>query len=322
MKATAPPQGLLKQPNNTRYDLVEKLGEGTYGVVYKARDKINNQFVAMKKLRLDQDDEGIPPTSIREIALLKELDHVNIVRLMDVLHYKNRIYLVFEFIDFDLKKYLTASKTPLNSLLVKSYMYQIFLAIYYCHSHRVLHRDLKPQNILLDKNGLLKLADFGLARAFGLPMRSYTHQVVTLWYRSPEILLGSKNYGCPVDIWSIGCIYYEMITGKPLFPGDSEIDQLYKIFKILGTPNEQMWPGVSALPEFKTNFPSWNSKDLSSLFVGHANAESDGIDLMNRCLLYDPPKRISAKDAIKHPYFNSLDKTLFGSNGNENSFFS
>jgi serine/threonine protein kinase len=241
---------------------------------------------------------------------------------MDVLHYKNRIYLVFEFIDFDLKKYLTASKTPLNSLLVKSYMYQIFLAIYYCHSHRVLHRDLKPQNILLDKNGLLKLADFGLARAFGLPMRSYTHQVVTLWYRSPEILLGSKNYGCPVDIWSIGCIYYEMITGKPLFPGDSEIDQLYKIFKILGTPNEQMWPGVSALPEFKTNFPSWNSKDLSSLFVGHANAESDGIDLMNRCLLYDPPKRISAKDAIKHPYFNSLDKTLFGSNGNENSFFS
>ena len=135
---------------------------------------------------------------------------------------------------------------------VQSYLKQLLLGIAYCHSHRVLHRDLKPQNLLIDRNNnALKLADFGLARAFGIPIRTYTHEVVTLWYRAPEILLGSKHYSTPVDVWSIGCIFSEMSNQRPLFPGDSEIDQLYKIFQMLGTPDEENWPEVSHLPDYK-----------------------------------------------------------------------
>ena len=142
-------------------------------------------------------------------------------------------------------------------------MFQILAGINFCHARRVLHRDLKPQNLLIDKSGALKLADFGLARAFGIPVRTYTHEVVTLWYRAPEILLGLKQYSTPVDMWSIGCIFAEMIMKRPLYPGDSEIDELFKIFRTLGTPDEETWPGVSKLPDYKPTFPNCPPLDPS-----------------------------------------------------------
>lgn len=163
----------------------------------------------------------------------------------------------------------------------KSYMYQLVLSIYYCHCRRILHRDLKPQNLLIDRKGFLKLADFGLGRAFGVPMRSYTHEVVTLWYRAPEILMGSKLYSTPVDMWSVGCIFAELVTRRPLFPGDSEIDELYRIFRILGTPDEQVWPEVTDLPNYKTTFPSWRSVDIKQVVPGLNPA---GYDLLNVCV--------------------------------------
>merc|ERR1719223_283861 len=135
----------------------------------------------------------------------------------------------------------------------------------FCHARRIIHRDLKPQNLLIDRNGTLKLADFGLARAFGIPVRTYTHEVVTLWYRAPEILLGSKHYSTPVDLWSVGCIFAEMITNRPLFPGDSEIDELFRIFRVCGTPNEELWPGVSSLPDYKPTFPNWSGQALCDI---------------------------------------------------------
>ncbi|KAJ6818915.1 cell division control protein 2-like protein A [Iris pallida] len=288
-----------------QYEKVEKIGEGTYGVVYKARDRVTNETIALKKIRLEQEDEGVPSTAIREISLLKEMQHGNIVRLQDVVHSEKRIYLVFEYLDLDLKKHMdSCPELTKDPRLVKKFLYQILQGIAYCHSHRILHRDLKPQNLLIDRHtNALKLADFGLARAFGIPVRTFTHEVVTLWYRAPEILLGSRQYSTPVDIWSVGCIFAEMVNQRPLFPGDSEIDELFKIFRVLGTPNEDSWPGVSSLPDFKSAFPKWPAKDLATVFP---SLEAAGIDLLSKMLQLEPNKRITARHALDHAYFKDV----------------
>ncbi|KAF4588024.1 Cyclin-dependent kinase catalytic subunit [Pleurotus pulmonarius] len=264
-----------------RYAKIEKVGEGTYGVVYKARDTTSNAIVALKKIRLEAEDEGVPSTAIREISLLKELRDDNIVKLLDIVHADQKLYLVFEFLDVDLKRYMengNRRNTPLSAALLKKFTHQMSSGLLYCHSHRILHRDLKPQNLLIDKMDNLKLADFGLARAFGIPMRTYTHEVVTLWYRAPEVLLGSRHYSTAIDMWSVGCIFAEMaMHGHPLFPGDSEIDQIFKIFRILGTPNDETWPGVSALPDYKSTFPQWSEQDLGRI-VGTLG--EDGLDML------------------------------------------
>eukprot|EP00730_Choanoeca_flexa_P016450 TRINITY_DN7771_c0_g1_i1.p1 TRINITY_DN7771_c0_g1~~TRINITY_DN7771_c0_g1_i1.p1 ORF type:complete len:344 (+),score=73.55 TRINITY_DN7771_c0_g1_i1:22-1032(+) len=286
-----------------KYLKIEKIGEGTYGTVYKAKVRATGQMVALKKIKLEQEDEGVPSTAIREISLLKELDHPNIVRLMEVIHSENKLYLVFEFLDQDLKKHMDEARNGLEPRLVKSYMLQLLKGLEFCHARRVLHRDLKPQNLLINREGFIKLADFGLARAFGIPVRAYTHEVVTLWYRAPEILLGQRQYACPVDMWSVGCIFAEMVTRRPLFPGDSEIDELFKIFRALGTPNDATWPGVTSLPDYKGCFPAWRGQDLASLVPGLDEA---GLDLLQKMLTYDPSTRISAKQAIQHPWFNEL----------------
>jgi cyclin-dependent kinase len=168
----------LSKNSLERYQKLEKIGEGTYGVVYKAVDKTTDEIIALKKIRLEHDDEGVPSTAIREIALLKEVKHPNVVGLKTVIHGDNKLYLVFEYLEQDLKRYLDITGMPLAPQLVKSNLYQILHGLAYCHAHRVIHRDLKPQNLLIDKNGIVKLADFGLARAFGLPLKTYTHEVI------------------------------------------------------------------------------------------------------------------------------------------------
>ena len=166
-----------------------------------------------------------------------------------------RLYLIFEFVNKELKKFLDA--TQLDDFTIKTIVFQILRAVAVCHSRRIIHRDLKPQNILLSEDGTVKIADFGLARAFQNPIRPYTHEVVTLWYRAPEILLGANEYSTPIDMWSVGCIMAELVKRSPLFLGDSEIDQLYKIFRTLGTPGEEEWPGISELKDYKSTFPKW-----------------------------------------------------------------
>ncbi|RAK97697.1 cyclin-dependent serine/threonine-protein kinase CDC28 [Aspergillus ibericus CBS 121593] len=305
------------------YQKIEKIGEGTYGVVYKARELTHpNRIVALKKIRLEAEDEGVPSTAIREISLLKEMSDPNIVRLLNIVHADgHKLYLVFEFLDLDLKKYMEAlpvseggrgkalpegsalsKNMGLGDAMVKKFMAQLVEGIRYCHSHRILHRDLKPQNLLIDRDGNLKLADFGLARAFGVPLRTYTHEVVTLWYRSPEILLGGRQYSTGVDMWSCGAIFAEMCTRKPLFPGDSEIDEIFKIFRLLGTPDEAAWPGVTSFPDFKPTFPKWKRDETRALVP---DLEEDGLDLLDALLEYDPARRISAKQACMHPYFKN-----------------
>ncbi|KAJ3125910.1 Cyclin-dependent kinase catalytic subunit [Nowakowskiella sp. JEL0407] len=298
MAATATTTSDLPEEINSKYHKLEKIGEGTYGVVYKAVDRATKQFVALKKIRLETEDEGVPSTAIREISMLREMDHINVVKLFDICHVDVKLYLVFEFLDMDLKKYMDSN--TLASDLVKSYTHQILLGLEYCHSHRIIHRDLKPQNLLIDQQGHLKLADFGLARSFGVPLRTYTHEVVTLWYRAPEILLGSRHYSTGVDMWSVGCIFAEMCLKDPIFPGDSEIDQLFKIFRLLGTPTPEIWPKVVELPDYKDHFPMWHKQNLEALIpVG-----TYGCDLIRRMLEYDPGRRISARKALNHPYFH------------------
>lgn len=289
------------------YQKQEKLGEGTYGVVYKAVDKRTGEVVALKRIRLEQEEEGIPATSIREISILKELHHPNVVDLKEVINSQGKLTLVFEYLEKDLKKFLDSQRSPLQPNLIQSYAYQILCGLCYCHCHRIIHRDMKPQNLLLNRQGLIKLCDFGLARAFTIPLRNYTHEVVTLWYRAPEILFGSQLYSLPVDIWSTGCIIAEMITKKPLFPGDSEIDELFSIFKILGTPTEENFPGVSQFPAYSSTFPKWHENKLEEILKG---ADPLAIDLISKMLVYDPAKRISAKAALDHPYFDSLSQEL------------
>lgn len=284
------------------YQRIEKIGEGTYGVVYKARDIRTQKYVALKRIRLESETEGVPSTAIREISLLKDLQHHSIVELHDIAVMDWSIYMIFEYLDMDLKKLLDKHKTAFTPKLVKSYMHQMLDAIAFCHLHRILHRDLKPQNLLIDREGHLKLADFGLARSFNFPMRTYTHEVVTLWYRAPEILLGSKFYATGVDIWSLGCIFAEMILRRPLFPGDSEIDQLYRIFRTMGTPDESSWQGVSQLPDYKRTFPRWEAQSLPEEIVRHKAQ-----DLFQQLMVYDPIGRISAKNAMLQPYFDDVE---------------
>jgi len=292
-----------------QYQIFEKgpIGEGAYGKVYKATSTRTKEWVAMKRMKLDAQEEGVPSTAIREIALLKELSHQNVVKLLDVFCKPSKLVLVFEFLENDLKQHMKRMKGQLTPSTVKSFSYQLSCGIEFCHANRILHRDLKPQNLLIDNKMRLKIADFGLARAFTVPVPKYTHEVVTVWYRPPEILLGSTLYSVPVDLWSVGCVMGEMATGHPLFPGDSEIDTVFKIFQKLGTPTEAMWPGVGELPDFKTTFPKWPPRGWTNIRNTAAQVGADGIDLLDKLMTYDPKKRLSARQAVLHKYFTDVE---------------
>ena len=244
------------------------------------------------------------PNPPREIRLLK-VEHVEEDG-------KAMLYLVFEYLDQDLKGFMDLTgrgpANPLKKEVVQDFMYQLCLGCAHIHRHGVMHRDLKPQNLLVDKaKNVIKVADLGLGRAFSVPVKSYTHEIVTLWYRAPEVLLGGSHYSTPVDIWSVGCIFAELARKQPLFPGDSELQQLLHIFKLLGTPSEDVWPGVTRLRDWH-EFPQWKPQDLSKVIP---QLDSHGIDLLQKMLVYDPAKRIHATEALEHPYFDTLDKSRY-----------
>ncbi|XP_055454101.1 cyclin-dependent kinase 18 isoform X2 [Psammomys obesus] len=268
------------------YVKLDKLGEGTYATVFKGRSKLTENLVALKEIRLEH-EEGAPCTAIREDRSLT---------------------LVFEYLDSDLKQYLDHCGNLMNMHNVKIFMFQLLRGLAYCHRRKILHRDLKPQNLLINERGELKLADFGLARAKSVPTKTYSNEVVTLWYRPPDVLLGSTEYSTPIDMWGVGCILYEMATGKPLFPGSTVKEELHLIFRLLGTPTEESWPGVTSISEFRAyNFPRYLPQPLLS----HApRLDTEGINLLTSLLLYESKSRMSAEAALNHPYFQSLGERV------------
>ncbi|KAI9293775.1 negative regulator of the PHO system [Neoconidiobolus thromboides FSU 785] len=291
--------------SDNRYITQNKLGEGTYASVYRGINRASGDVVALKEITLDP-DEGAPSTAIREISLMKELKHPNIVRLLDVVHTESRLTLVFEYMEQDLKRYQDTKGVNgvLDPITIKKFMYQLLSGLAYCHDSRVLHRDLKPQNLLIDARNNLKLGDFGLARAFGIPVASFSNEVVTLWYRAPDVLLGSRNYSTAIDLWSVGCIMAELFIGRPLFPGANNDDQLIKIFRILGTPTDQTWPTINQYPNWRPNsHPYYPPTNLANHIPTN---DPIALDLIARLLMYQPHHRTSAQEALDHPYFQNV----------------
>lgn len=298
-----------------RYEEKTKLGEGTYGVVIKAWDTLMNRSVALKTIKQDREEDGIPVTSVREIAVLLELKHPNIVefaqnqwrllthRLYDIFVDSKHLNLVFEYCDEDLYMYLTRTRRQ-SIEEIRSIVYQILQGLQFCHYHQILHRDIKPQNILINHNGTVKLADFGLARLTTNNDRQYTSEVVTLWYRAPEVLLGIPQYNGSIDIWSTAAIFGELIKQEELFKGRCKVGQLYKIFELFGTPNESLWHGVTSLPFYLNTFPQWKPRKFSDIF----HTDEKAVDLLEKMFKYSPEERITAAQALKHPFFDPLNK--------------
>ncbi|KAJ7384096.1 Cyclin-dependent kinase 6 [Desmophyllum pertusum] len=293
-----------------KYEEVAEIGNGAYGTVYKARDLQNEgRFVALKRVRIVNSEEGMPLSTIREIALLKQIDnysHENIVRLLDVFHTtspsrpETHLSLVFEHIEQDLSVYLENCPQPgLPEWKIKDITHQLLNGVDFLHSHRIVHRDLKPQNILISKTGQVKIADFGLARIYRDAM-ALTSVVVTLWYRAPEVLLHS-SYATAVDIWSVGCIMAELYNRKPLFEGKSDVDQLHKIFSVIGIPSQGDWPTSVSLP--RSSFQRYAPFSLAELIPEMC---SSGTHLLKQMLIFSPHKRIGAIEALQHGYFNEF----------------
>jgi len=299
----------------SHYDKMKTIGEGTYGVVYRARDTRTQEMVALKRIYLDEADDGISATTIREIALLKMMSHPNIVTMRDMFFHRSAIYLVFDLCKGDLKQYLNkfVKRTPLKMAKIKKLSFQIISGIAYCHSIGILHRDIKPQNILINyKTEEIRITDFGLSRTFVLPMRTWTHEVVTLWYRPPEVLMGARSYSIGVDIWSIGCVIAEMMNNnRALFAGQSEISQLLTMFKVVGSPNEANWPGVSKeCKDWHALYPKWTPKKIQTV-IPRPDLDESGQDLIGKMLVLRPNSRITAKDALSHPWFQrKVEKTI------------
>lgn len=309
-----------------KYEKVAKIGQGTFGEVFKARSRTDpKKIVALKRVLMENEKEGFPITALREIRILQQLNHENIVNLIEICRTYNRnkttFYLVFDFCEHDLAGLLSNVSVKFTLSEIKKVMQQIFEGLYYIHYNKILHRDMKAANILITKRGILKLADFGLARAFSIKKdhkaNRYTNRVVTLWYRPPELLLGERHYGPPVDMWGAGCVMAEMWTRSPIMQGNTEQHQLTLIGHFCGTMNEEVWPGVSKLDLFrKLEMPKDESRRRVKERLRPYVKDQLACDLIDKLLILDPSKRLDADSALNHdllwsdPMPCSLEKML------------
>ncbi|CAH8280661.1 unnamed protein product [Arabidopsis lyrata] len=309
---------MLGSRSVNEFQKLNKINEGTYGIVYKARDEKTKEIVALKKIKMKEDrfeeEYGFPLTSLREINILLSCNHPAIVNVKEVVvggKNDSDVYMVMEHLEHDLRGVMDRRKEPFSTSEVKCLMMQLLDGLKYLHTNWIIHRDLKPSNLLMNNCGELKICDFGMARQYGSPIKPYTQMVITQWYRPPELLLGAKEYSTAVDMWSVGCIMAELLSQKPLFPGKSELDQLQKIFAVLGTPNEAVWPGFSSFPNAKAKFPTQpynmlRKKFPAISFVGGQILSERGFDLLNSLLTLDPEKRLTVEEALNHGWFHEV----------------
>ena len=279
------------------------MGEGTYGKVYKAKNIVTSHFVALKRLRMESEREGFPITAMREMRLLQSFDHRNIVSLLEIMVENKQIYMIFDYADHDLSGLLSNPDVKLSHGNCKYFFLQLLEGMQYLHSKHVIHRDIKGSNLLIDKRGVLKIADFGLARKMAaVNSKDYTNRVITLWYRPPELLLGTTDYGREVDMWGIGCLLVELFTRQAIFQGKDEIHQLHVIFEIMGTPTFDKWPRVTELPWYELLKPkSFTKSQFAQRFSQFLSPGA--FDLALKLLEYDPQKRYTARQALAHGYF-------------------
>ncbi|XP_054259607.1 cyclin-dependent kinase-like 4 isoform X2 [Macrosteles quadrilineatus] len=294
-----------------RYEKLGKLGEGSYGMVFKCRNRETGQIVAIKKFVESEDDPLIRKIALREIRLLKSLKHPNLVNLLEVFRRKRKLHLVFEFCEHTVLHELERYPHGCPETMVRSITWQTLQGVAYCHQHNCIHRDVKPENILLTAQGVVKLCDFGFARLMS-PGENYTDYVATRWYRAPELLVGDTLYGPPVDVWAIGCVFAELVRGEALWPGKSDVDQLYLIRRTLGdlTPRHmhlfktnEFFAGIS-LPQPDSIEP------LHEKLPKHSLTDPNILDFLHRCLDKEPSKRWTCEQLLTHPYFDNFHYQL------------
>jgi len=285
------------------YETLGTIGEGTYGVVLKARHKETGQIVAIKKFKESDEDEQVRKTALREVRILKQLKHDNIVNLIEVFRRKSKLHLVFEYVERTILEDLERNPDGMDPIETKKCLWQLLRSIDYCHAHNIIHRDIKPENLLISRNGILKLCDFGFARTLAGPGARYTDYVATRWYRGPELLTGDTQYGKAVDIWAIGCMLPEMASGAPLFPGESDIDQLFHIMRCFGQLPPKLLEVFRANPLFIGIKIPDNIQQTETLEERFPNYPIEQLELMKDCLRYEPESRCSCEELMAHRYF-------------------